>query len=229
MKFMSTRKHALLALGVCAIPLSGYAAEPASGDLSYAYIEGDYINLDIDTGNEDTFSRSDFEDGDGFGLSASFPIGERLFVFGDYSDTEADFTFRDNLNRVVPSNTDIKRLNLGVGFHTPMTSTTDIVVSGAYSDIDYDDFDLGASPSLTLNNLTDDPSDGFFGDVKLRTQLTPALEGSIGARYTDIESADGLSLIGNLMFELNQTWGLNLSIDAGEDLVTWAAGVRASF
>jgi hypothetical protein len=116
-----------------------------------------------------------------------------------------------------------------VGFHAPLSGATDIVVSGGYADIDYDEFNLGASSSISLDDLDDDPSDGFLADVKLRSQLTPMLEGAIGARYTDIEDADGLSLIGNLMFEINQTWGLNLSVDAGDDLVTWAAGVRASF
>lgn len=228
MKFLPNHKFKLLALGACMIPLAGYAAEPAS-DLSYGYVEGDYINLDIDTPGEDRFDRSDFEDGDGYGFSASLPIGERFFIFTDYSDTEADFTFRDNTNAIVPGNTDLQRFNLGAGIRMPMSTSTDLVVSGAYSDIDYDHFDFGPTSSVSLSDLDDDPSDGFFADVKLRSQLAPALEGSIGARYTDIEDAEGVSLIGNLMFELTQNWGLNVSVDAGDDLVTWGAGVRYSF
>jgi hypothetical protein len=227
MKLLSTHKRKLLAFGACMIPLSGYAAD-ASSDLSYGYVEADYINLDIDTGDED-ISRSDLEDGDGFGLSASVPIGERFFIYGDYSDTEADFTFRDNLDVIVPGNTDLQRLNLGLGFRAPLSASTDLVFSGGYTDIDYDHFDLGGSSSSSLDDLDDDGSDGYTADVKLRSQLSQFLEGSLGARYTDIEDADGLSVIGNLMYEFSPNWGLNLSVDAGSDLVTWAAGVRYSF
>jgi hypothetical protein len=227
MKLLTMHKHTLLALGVCAIPMGAYAADEAS-DLSYGYVEADYLNLDIDTGDED-ISRSDFEDGDGFGISASLPIGDRFFVYGDYTETEADFTYRDNINVVQPGDTDLKKFNLGLGFRMPLSTSTDVVVSGGYADLDYGNFDLGGSSSNSLDDLDDDPSDGYTADVKLRSQLLPNLEGSVGARYTDIEDADGVSLIGNLMYEFTPNWGLNLSIDAGDDLMTWAAGVRYSF
>lgn len=227
MKLLTTHKHKLLALSVCVIPLTGYAAD-GSSDLSYGYVEVDYINLDIDTGDED-ISRSDFEDGDGYGISVSIPLGSRFFFYGDYSDTEADFSFRNNLGVIVPGGTDLQRLNLGLGWRAPLSNSTDFVLSGGYSDIDYDHFDLGATSSASLDDLNDDPSDGYTVDVKLRSQIARALEGSIGARYTDIGDADGFSFIGNLMYEFSPNWGLNLSVDAGDDLMTWAAGVRFSF
>jgi hypothetical protein len=157
------------------------------------------------------------------------PVGANFFIFGDYTDTESDFSFVDNTGLFVPGDTDVKRLNLGGGFFTGLSAQTDLVVSAAYTDIDYDDFDIGASPSLSLNNLFDDPSDGFMADIRLRSQLSQALEGGIGVRYTDIESIDGLSLIGNLLWEFTPNWGLNVSLDAGDDLMTWGAGVRYTF
>jgi hypothetical protein len=225
----------LLTLGICLIPVAGFAAD--SGDeLSYGYVELDYINLDIDQEDENlNVFKNDFDNGGGYGISLSFPINESLFIFGDWSDTESDFTFSDNTGVFVPSDTDIKRLNIGLGFAMPMSDATDLVFSGAYSDIDYDDFNVGADSDDiddlddALDDLNEDPSDGYFVDAKIRSQFAPAWEGSVGARYTDIQDADGFSLIGNVMYEFSPNFALNLSLDAGDELVTWGAGVRYTF
>jgi outer membrane receptor protein involved in Fe transport len=164
------------------------------------------------------------------------PVGDAFFLFGDYTDTESDFTF-SSAGVFFPSDTDIKRLNLGVGFHMPMNDTSDLVFSGAYSDVDYGSFNFGGRSNdldiddldRALRDLNDDPSDGYFVDAKLRSQFAPAWEGSLGLRYTDIEDADGFSVIGNVMYEFSPNWGLNLSIDAGDELMVWGAGVRYMF
>lgn len=235
MKLLTTHTPRLLALGVCLIPVAGFAAEP-NDELSYGYIELDYINLDIDQEGENlNVFKNDFDNGGGYGVSASFPITETLFIFGDYSDTESDFTFSDNSGVFVPSNTDIKRLNLGLGAALPMNDTSDLVLSAAYSDIDYDDFSIGANNDDidelddALDDLNEDPSDGFFLDARIRSQFAAAWEGSLGLRYTDIQDADGFSVVGNVMYEFSPNFGLNLTLDAGDELVTWGAGVRYTF
>lgn len=214
----------MLAAGLLALPLSGMAAE----GLSYGYLEIDYVNLDVDEPGDDVFDR-DFDNGGGWGIQASVPLTDTFFIFGGYSDTEADFSFFDNAGVLVPGDTDVKRFDIGVGFALPINDMSDLVLRGAYSDIDYDDFDFGAGPSVGLGDLDDDPSDGFFVDVAWRAQFTNVLEGSIGARYTEIENLDGLSLIGNLMYEFSPNLGINLSVDAGDDLMTWGLGARYSF
>jgi hypothetical protein len=237
MKSFNPHSPKLLALSLCLIPLTGFAAD-ANDELSYGYVELDYINLDIDQEDENlNIFKNDFDNGGGYGVSASFPINESLFIFGDYSDTEADFGFSDNTGRFIPSDTDIKRFNLGIGFAMPMNDTSDLVFSGAYSDMDYGDFNFGAADDDfdvddiddAFDDLNEDPSDGYFVDAKFRTQLSQVLEGSIGARYTDIESAEGVSVIGNLMYEFAPNWGVNFSLDAGDDLTTWGAGIRYIF
>jgi hypothetical protein len=238
MKPLNPHTPKLLALGLCVIPLTGLAAD-ANDELSYRYVEVDYINLDIDQDDENlNVFKNDFDNGNGYGVTASFPITDAFFVFGDYTDTEADFTFSDDSGLAFPGDTEVKRLNVGVGFVMPMNDTSDIVISGAYSDLDYGDFDLGAGEDdlddldefdEAFDDLNEDPSDGYFVDAKFRTQFAPAWEGSIGGRYTDIEDAEGFSVIGNMMYEFAPNWGLNLSIDAGEDLITYGAGVRFIF
>lgn len=221
---LNTHTRKLLAMSVCLIPAIGVAAE----DLSYTYAEVDYINLDVDQPGE-KLRYNDWDDGSGYGIKGSVAVTPSIFVYGEYSESEADFSFTDNNDALVPGNTDLVRLNFGLGYVLPMNTTTDLVFSGGYSDIDFDRFRLGASGDSSLNDLRDDPSDGFTIDGKLRSQLTPSLEGSLGARYTDIDNFDGVSLIGSLMYEFTPNWGLNVSLDAGDELMTWSAGVRYSF
>jgi hypothetical protein len=229
MKFLNPYHRKLLAAGICLLPLTGFAAED-SGDLSYGYIQADYINLDIDQPGEDDVFEGDFDNGGGLGLSVSIPLNEVFYLFGDYSETDSDFAFADNTGTFIPGNVDLQRVTLGGGFIMPMNERSDLVFSGGYSDIDFDHFGFGASPGdNSLDDLDDDPSDGYVADVKWRSQWTQAIEGTLGARYTDIEAADGLSFIGSVLFELSPNWGLNLSVDAGDELITYGAGVRMTF
>lgn len=228
MKSMTPKQRTVLAAAICLLPVAGLAQDV--DELSYGYIEADYINLDIDQPGEDNAFEGDWDNGDGFGVTASVPLNEAFFLFGDYTSTDSDFSFRDNTGIVIPGNADVKRVNLGGGFVMPMASGADLVIRGAYSDIDLDEFGFGASPSTgALNDLTEDPSDGYFADVSWRAQWTEAMEGSLGVRYTDIEAADGLSFVGNVLFELSPNWGINLQIDAGDELITYGAGVRMTF
>lgn len=229
MKALNHCNRQIMLAGICLLPLTGFAAD-ASDELSYGYVELDYINFDVDQPNEDNIFSGDFDNGGGYGVSLSIPLGEAFFAYADYSDTEADFTFIDNNDVLIPGDTEMKRFNLGLGFIAPMSDRTHLVFSGGYSDIDYGSFSFGASADDdSFDDLNEDPSDGYTVDVKLRSQLSQMIEGSIGARYTDIEDADGLSVIGNLMFEFSPNWGLNLSLDAGDELMTYGAGVRYSF
>jgi hypothetical protein len=229
MKSTNSYHRKLLAAAVCLLPITAFAADNTS-DLSYGYIEADYINLDVDQPGEGNAFDGDWDNGDGFGVSASFPIGEKFFLFGDYSETDSDFSFIDNTNRFIPGNVDIKRLNLGAGIAMPMSERSDLVISGGYADIDFGSFGFGANPDNdSIDDLNEDPSDGFIADVRLRSQWTQAIEGSIGARYTDLEATDGISLVGNVLFELSPNWGINLQVDAGDELITYGAGVRMTF
>lgn len=228
MKSMTPFQRKILVAAVCTMPLTGFAAD-AGDNLSYAYIEVGYINLDIDQPGEGNIFEGDFDNGGGYGISGSLPLSEQFFLFADWTETESDFGFVDNVGLYIPGDVDIKRLNLGAGFVMPLSTGADIVIRGAYTDIDYNSFNFGATSSNSLNDLDDDPSDGWMADIAWRAQWTQAIEGSVGVRYTDIESVDNVSFIGNILFELSPNWGINLQVDAGDDLVTWGAGVRMTF
>lgn len=229
MKSMNPYQRKLLAAAVCLLPMTGFAAD-ANDELSYGYVELDYINLDVDQPGERNVFDGDFDNGGGYGLSASIPLNEMWFLFGDYTDTDSDFGFTDNTGRFFPGNIDIKRLNLGAGVAMPMNERSDLVISGAYADLDYGDFNFGAAGGTnSIDDITGDTSDGYMADVRWRSQWTQAVEGSLGARYTDIGNTDGLSFIGNVLFEFAPNWGINLQVDAGDELITYGAGVRMTF
>ena len=222
MKLFST---ALTALAVAA---SG-SAMAQQDRLSYSYLELNYINLDIDEVGEGGDFLDDLENGNGWGISGSLEIGESWFVFADYSDTESDTGFVNDQGLFFSSDTDIKRLNLGAGFHMPMNDNADFVLRAAYTDFDRDRFNFGATDDARVGDLRDDSSDGYFADASIRAQLLDALEGSLGVRYTDVEETDNIGLIGSLLWEFTPGWGIALGVEAGDEIRTWNVGMRFSF
>src|SRR5690554_2717283 len=69
----------LLTAAALALPAGATAAE----GLSYGFIEIDYINLDIDE-PEEMLDR-DFDNGGGWGIHGSLPLGESFYAFASYS------------------------------------------------------------------------------------------------------------------------------------------------
>jgi hypothetical protein len=208
---------------------SAYAAE----DLSYTFIEGDYLALDIDAFDDDESVIEDIDDGNGWAIRGSVAFTDNFFAFADFSESDSDVTFVDDNDNLIIANQDVNRLHLGLGMNFPIfegrAAQTDIVARAGYTDIDFGDFNLGASSSVDLGDLNDDNSDGFFIDAGLRMQLATWLEAGVGAKYTDIEDADDISFVGNLLFELNPAWGINVSADIGDEFTTYLAGLRFSF
>lgn len=227
------RQFPALLAAVAFCSLQPVAAQSTDGELSYTFLELDYVNLDVDVVDDGEGLIDDIDDGGGFGIRGSFAFTPNFFGFADYSVTDSDATFVDEGDVLVSSSQDVKRLNIGLGMNfgveVPVVGASDIVVRAAYADIDFDDFNFGGSDDPDLNDLNDDSSDGYFADARLRSQLAPWAEASAGVRYTDIEDSEEFSFIGNVLFELTQQWGLNLELDASDDLGYYLIGVRYSF
>lgn len=192
------------------------ASVMAQEQFSYTWIEADFVNMEIDGYDSDDSISSNFNDGNGWGLSASYGFAPNWFIFTGYSSVQADVDFVNNQGQSFNSDTDINRFDLGFGYYMRMNEQADWVFSAAYINIDADDSGR-------------DADDGFFLDAALRAQLLDRLEGSVGVRYTDIEDVDNLSLIGNVLFEITPEVGFNLGADIGDDLTMWVAGVRVNF
>lgn len=224
-------------LAACAAPLSAFAAET----ISYNYVEADYVVLDVDMYEDDDALNNiieDVDDGDGFSIGASYAFTNNLFIFGNYSQTQADFTFINDTAARVPSDTDVKTLQVGLGYFAPINANMDFVVRAAYMDVDNDNFsfgqtdqDIGDNDTTlrdALDDLNEDTSDGYFADVGVRAQVIDWLELGGGVRYTDLDSGDDFSVFGNALFEINQNFGINLTASVGDNLSSYGLGFRYS-
>ena len=225
----SAHSKSKLWLGIATLAVLAPATALAAEGLSYTYVEVDYINLDIDEVGDSGNLLGNFDNGGGWAGRGAFEFAPNWFVFGQYSVTDSDVNFIDDQNQFFRSDTDINRLDVGVGFHTPLNNRADMVFRGAYTDVDTDGFNFGASNNTAINDLKEDSSDGFFIDASLRSQLMDRLEGSIGLRYTDLEKIDDLSLIGNLLYEFSPNLGVNFGLEAGDNVSHWLVGLRYSF
>jgi hypothetical protein len=225
---LSLSKVSLIAAFGCGIATLVATADAAE-DLSYSYLELDYINLNIDEVGNSGSVLDDLDNGGGWGLRGSLEIAPNWFAFGQYSVTDADASFIDDQNLFFRANTDINRLDLGAGFHNPVSAKTDLVLRLAYTDIDTDGFNFGGTGNISFGDLNEDSSDGFFIDAALRSQLREHIEGSVGLRYTDLQQIDNISIIGNLMYEFSPSMGLNLGLEAGDKISHLLIGLRFNF
>lgn len=229
---LTTKKPQLifkLAASLCAFTLLAPVTVLAADGLSYSYLQVGYVNLNIDEVGDSGSLLDDIDNGGGWAASGSYAISPNWFAFSQYSVTDSDVSFTDDQSLSFNSNTDINRLDLGFGFHSAISKTTDLVFRVAYTDVDTDGFNFGGSSDTSLNDLNDDSSDGYFADAAIRSQFNERMEGSLGLRYTDLEHIDNLSFISNVMYEFSPNVGLNFSLEAGNDISSFLIGLRYSF
>lgn len=130
-------KASLIALALAAaLPMSAQAAE---SELSYTYVEGNYVNIDGDA--------------DGFGVKGSFNFGDSDFYgFGGYTDVEIDNT-----------SIDLQATDVGVGYHYALSDRADLIAELAYVDLDTDFGDAnGYRTSVGVRGAFTDKVEGLF-------------------------------------------------------------------
>lgn len=101
----------LLASLMLSLPLAATAAE----DLSYNYVEADYLRGEI-TGAKTS----------GWGVKGSFAFHPNFHVFAGYQKR----------NFKTPSNLGINEFNLGVGFNYEIAKNTDLLTRVSYQQLD---------------------------------------------------------------------------------------------
>lgn len=155
-------KRSLLALALVAIV--PFAAQ-ADDKLSYTYVEGDYLNTQVDNGF----------DTDGFGLRGSYEFGQSgLYVFGGYSQSDVDNT-----------NLDADTTDFGFGYHHGLSDNLDLLgeIAHTRSDIEIAKLD-GFRTSVGLRGSF---SDSFEGLIKANyydgSDFNGDFTGTVGAQY----------------------------------------------
>jgi hypothetical protein len=186
-------------LAVSALLLSG-AVVQADG-ISYSYIQASYQEVDIDLGgNLDA-------DGDGFAVGGSVAINDDWFVFADYASAE--------LESVI----DFDVLEVGAGYHAPISTKTDWYATLAY-----------ASAEVSAGGLGSADDRGYGVSAGVRSMISPSLElyGSIG--YTDLgDGADGTAFGAGLWYTVSGNIALGIGASFDDDVTTYGAGVRLFF
>lgn len=106
----------ILVAGVLAAPMA------ASAEINYNYIDGLYINTDVE----------DLDDSaDGFGVRGSFGLGRNFHLVGSWFNREIDTPVGDF---------DFDRTTAGLGIHGTITENADWLVEVEYLNEDFDDF-----------------------------------------------------------------------------------------
>jgi long-subunit fatty acid transport protein len=180
-----------------------FALSPAfAGSPSYNFIDIGYLEAEFD---DDLTGFS--VDGDGYGISGSFEVGENWFVGVGYSSIGFDF------------GVDLDQVSVGGGYHFGMSDRTDFFATLSY---------LWAEASVSNFDSVDE--DGYGVAVGIRSMLTDNFElnGSIG--YADLgDGADGTSFNAGALYSFTKTFAIGFDIGIDEDVTLYALGGRFYF
>lgn len=211
------RNSLLLASLLAVAPLAASAA--TAEDLSYNYVEGGYAKLHID---DDTLGNPE---GDGGYLRGSFSLGPQVNAFASYGSVSKG----QRLDANTRVDVDLKRAELGVGYHMHMSDRVDFLAELAYQRLELDAaLSYQDDPSQNLNESED--AKGGRASLGVRGKPSARTEAWLKAGYLDGGDFGG-SFAGNLGGQINFTpsWGLVGEIEIIEDFTTYQVGIRASF
>lgn len=174
-----------------------------ANELSYSFVEIDYIDGDFSG-----------QSADGFGISGSVALGEMFFLGGSYQDEQVDNFRFEGFN----SDLDAELLRLGAGMHGAISDNVDWVVS-----FDYAKVELSA-----LGDPEDDS--GYIVDIGLRGLIGDVAEYSFAVIQSDVAESDtGFRLGGRYHFgDSNVSAGLDY-VRYGSDWDQLELGVRYQF
>jgi hypothetical protein len=161
---MELRMRKQIALGTVMALGVGAQAIAAEG-FSYNNIEAAYVHtkLTLDGGEGAANGK-----GDGFSISGSVGFGGNFYGFGSLGDTDID-------------GVKLKPLNLGVGFHTMLSSSMDFV-----SGVSYERLKISAGGSSASES-------GYGLSAGVRGRLAESFEWTGGLKYSDVgDYGDGI-------------------------------------
>ena len=170
-----------------------------ASDVNYDQLRLNYVSAEVDAGPVDI-------DGDGLELAGSFSFMNSFFAFGSYSDLDMDFGL------------DASILELGGGYHRPITAMLDFVGGLGYVRQDLD----------TASGNADDDGISLSGGV--RGKMSDVIEVKAALNYFVMDHGDNdtqLELGGDYYFTEQFAVGAGLSL--GDDLTTWTLGGRYDF
>ncbi len=192
-------KTSLLALGLlAALPFAASAAD----NISYNYVEGDYVKTNVDG-----------PDADGWGIKGSYAFHPNFHVFTGYTKQKFDGA----------GDLDVNQWNVGVGYNYAISNSTDLLARVSYQNLDPEHYEKdfnGWATEVGINNS--------FGP-RFSTYL---LAGYEDYAKRDNFNPDGqfYGRLGG-QFNVNKNWAVSGDIkmytDNGD--VQWSVGPRFSW
>ncbi|NDW22108.1 outer membrane beta-barrel protein [Alteromonas hispanica] len=189
-------KKLILAAALSAISAGSFAAAPA-----WDFVQGSYVMTDFDD--------SDFEyEPDGFAISASKLVTDRVFVTGDYSQQNDD---------IFGLEVDLDMLTLGLGYRYALSNQTDLFGIVSYEDIEVS----GVGES--------DGEDGYGLTAGARSMVMDNVELRGAVKYIDSDSGSDTSIIIGADYFFSPAFAVGVGYEASDDLNTFALNARYNF
>lgn len=176
------------------------AVNVQAAELSYDYLEGRFIDTEVDTNGGDI-------DGDGIHIGGSFTLAENWHAFASYETLDFDFDI------------DISAFTIGAGYMTSIAPQTDLVARLAYINGEADAGGFG-----------DVDDSGFGLQTGFRHMFNSQFEGRAFLNYVDLdESGDETTfeLAGDYFF--NDQFSAGLQLEFGDDTTAFSIGGRYYF
>ena len=179
------------------------ALSPAMADgLSYNFIQLGYQKADLD---DDLAGIS--VDGDGYGISGSFEVGENFFIGAGYSALDFDF------------GVDLDQLSIGGGYHMSLSDRSDFYATLSY---------IRAEASVSGFGSVDD--DGYGVSVGIRGLLSDNVELNGSIAYSDLgDGADGTAFGAGALYSFTENFALGFDVSVDDDVTMYGVGARFYF
>lgn len=133
---------------------------------------------------------------DGFGINASYKLGDKFFLSASYQDISGDRGEDDNYYAI---DLDAELLRVGFGLHGAISDNVDWVVSVDFTRIDTDEV-ASESDGSEIESISGDDN-GYIVDLGVRGLLNDSLEYSVALVQSDIgESETGFRVGGRYHF-----------------------------
>lgn len=185
---------------------------------AYSQSRLQYDFVDVSYGQAEADNPSGFGgdlDADLIGISGSFAIAEQVFIQGGYGQIDFDDIFG--------LSADADEITVGVGWHEPVGTNTDVIFDINYLYVDVEVCGAGLC-------ISDDDS-GYSANAGLRSLMSNdklELAGSVG--YADSGSGSGeVGVAGSARYHFNDSFSGAILAGFGEDVTSYGVSFRLAW